>query len=240
MSSPLATLNRFEVKYLVSTRALPELSAELGDYVVPDPHSGGQQGYGVFSIYWDSPQFTFFWEKIEGLKHRRKLRFRRYVGGDEVFLEIKQREDRTLQKRRTVWPVDRIVRAFGADGRLDWDSVADDPVAAEAMALVQRLRLLPRVGVLYRRRALFGAFDPELRVTFDSRLQYRTAGLDIARPFDTGKYLLDPRLTVMEVKYDHRAPVWLTKMARRHELNLVRMSKYCTAVDREYFQGQHT
>ncbi len=236
----MVTLNRFEVKYLVPTRALPELSAELGDYVVPDPHSGGTQGYGVFSIYWDSPQFTFFWEKVEGLKSRRKLRFRRYLGSGEVFIEIKQRQDRTVQKRRTVWSVERTARAFGEGGRLDWELAADDPVAAEAMALTQRLRLFPRVGILYRRRALFGAFDRELRVTFDSRLQYRTAGLDIARPFDTGKYLLDPRATVMEVKYDHRAPVWLTKLARRHELHIIRLSKFCSAIDREYYEHQLT
>lgn len=236
----MVTLNRFEVKYLVPTRALPELSAELGDYVVPDPHSGGTQGYGVFSIYWDSPQFRFFWEKVEGLKCRRKLRFRRYLGSDEVFIELKQRQDRTVQKRRTVWSVERTARAFGDGGRLDWDEAADDPVAAEAMALTQRLRLFPRVGILYRRRALFGAFDRELRVTFDSRLQYRTAGLDIARPFDTGKYLLDPRATVMEVKYDHRAPVWLTKLARRHELHIIRLSKFCSAIDREYYEHQLT
>lgn len=235
-----ATFNRFEVKYLVPTRDLPALSAELGEYVTPDPHSGGPQGYGVFSIYWDSPQFTFFWEKVEGLKYRRKLRFRRYVGSDEVFIEIKQREDRTVQKRRTVWSVDRTVRAFGDGAALDWDLVGEDSVAAEAMTLAQRLRLFPRVGILYRRRALFGAFDPELRVTFDSRVQYRTAGLDLARPFDTGKYLLDPRATVMEVKYDHRAPVWLTKLARRHELHIIRLSKFCSAIDREYFEHQLT
>lgn len=240
MPSSVATFNRFEVKYLVATRAIPELSAELGEYVVPDPHSGGAQGYGVFSIYWDSPELTFFWEKVEGLKTRRKLRFRRYLGGDEVFIEIKQRQDRTVQKRRTVWSVERTAAAFRADGQLEWDLAADDPVASEAMALAQRLRLQPRAGILYRRRALFGAYDRELRVTFDSRLQYRTAGLDIARPFDTGKYLLDPRATVMEVKYDHRAPVWLTKLARRHELRIIRLSKYCSAIDREYFEHQLT
>lgn len=240
MPASVATLNRFEVKYLVPTRALPELSAELGEYVVPDPHSGGSRGYGVFSIYWDSPEFTFFWEKVEGLKFRRKLRFRRYLGSNDVFIEIKQREDRTVQKRRAVWSVERTARAFGAGDRLDWDLVEGDPVAAEAMSLAQRLRLFPRVGILYRRRALFGAFDPELRVTFDSRLQYRTTGLDIAHPFDTGKYLLDPRATVMEVKYDHRAPVWLTKLARRHELHIIRLSKFCSAIDREYFEHQLT
>ncbi|HTL04357.1 MAG TPA: polyphosphate polymerase domain-containing protein [Gemmatimonadales bacterium] len=240
MPSSVATLNRFEVKYLVPTRALPEISAELGEYVVPDPHSAGPQGYGVFSVYWDSPDFEFFWEKVEGLKTRRKLRFRRYLGSADVFLEIKQRLDRTVQKRRTVWPVERVVRAFGDGSRLDWEAAGDDPVAAEAMLLAQRLRLAPRVGILYRRQALFGRFDPELRVTFDSRLQYRTSGLDLARPFETGKYLLDPRATVLEVKYDHRAPVWLTKLIRRHELHIIRLSKFCSAIDREYFGHQLT
>jgi hypothetical protein len=240
MPAALTTLNRFEVKYLVATRAQPALLAELGDYVVPDPHSADAQGYGVFSIYWDSPGLSCFWEKIEGLKTRRKLRFRRYLGSEEVFLEIKAREDRTVQKRRAVWPAERVARAFGDGSRLEWELVSEDPVASEAMRLIERLRLTPRAGILYRRRALFGAFDPELRVTFDSRMQYRTSGLDIARPFDTGKYLLDPRVTVLEVKYNHRAPVWLTKLACRHELSLVRMSKYCTAIDREYFGGANT
>ena len=240
MPSYTATLNRFEVKYLVATRAMPELSAALGEYVVPDPHAGGEQGYGVFSIYWDSPDFRHFWEKVEGIKYRRKLRFRRYLGSDQVFVEIKQRHDRTLQKRRATWPVERVVRAFGDGHTVDWDAVGDDKVGTEGLLMAQRYRLFPRMGILYRRRALFGAFDPELRVTFDSRIQYRTAGLDIARPFDTGKYVLDPRVTVMEIKYNHRAPVWLTKMIRRHELRIVRMSKYCSAVDREYFAGQLT
>lgn len=240
MPPAVATLNRYEVKYLVATRSLPELLAELGAYVVPDSNSGGAQGYGVFSIYWDSPGFTLFWEKIEGLKTRRKLRFRRYLGSDAAFLEIKHREDRTLRKRRTTWPVERLTRAFGDGQDLDWELAAEDPVVAEAMAMVGRLRLAPRVGILYRRRAFFGAFDPELRVTFDSRIQYRTAGLDLARPFDTGKYVLDPRATVLEVKYNHRAPIWLTKVARRRELRLVRMSKYCSAVDAEFFGHELT
>lgn len=240
MSSYTATLNRFEVKYLVSTRAMDNLSTVLGDYVVPDPHAGGDQGYGVFSLYWDSPDFQLFWEKVEGIKYRRKFRIRRYLGSDAVFLEIKQRNDRTLQKRRATWPVDRVVQAFGDGSRFDWDAVGDDPVGAEALIMAERLRLTPRVGILYRRRALFGAFDPELRVTFDSRIQYRTTDLDIARPFETGKYVLDPRVTVMEIKYNHRAPVWLTKLVRSHELHIVRMSKYCTAVDREYYGNQLT
>ncbi len=240
MPTYTATLNRFEVKYLVPTRTIPELTADLAEFTVPDPHAGAE-GYGVFTVYWDSPDWAFFWEKIEGLKYRRKLRFRRYLGGEpKVFIEIKQREDRTLQKRRLEWPLAQVLETFTPGATGDWDRVSEDPVATEVLLMIHRLRLAPRMAILYRRRALFGAFDPELRLTFDSRLQYSAADLDIARPWDTGKSIMDPRVSVLEVKYNHRAPVWLTKLARSRELNVVRMSKFCTAVDKEFFGHQLT
>lgn len=241
MPTYTATMNRFEVKYLVRTDAVPGLMAEMGDYTKRDPNAANGMGYGVFSIYWDSPDWTFFWEKVEGHKYRRKLRFRRYVGSEKVWLEIKQREDRTLQKKRLIWPIEEINRVFDPDGEgADWSRDAEDPVATEALLMIHRLKLRPRVGVQYRRRALFGAFDPELRITFDSRVQYRTTDLDLAKPFTRGKYAMDPRVTILEIKYNHRAPVWLTKLVRRRELHIVRMSKYCAAVDREFFDSQLT
>jgi hypothetical protein len=240
MPNYTATLNRFEVKYLVSTRQVPALLAALAEFTTPDPHQAGDAGYGIFSVYWDTANWSCFWEKVEGLKYRRKLRFRRYLGSDRVFLEVKQREDRTLQKRRVAWPVERVLAAFPAAGGPDWDLVAADPVATEAALMIDRLRLRPRMAILYRRRALFGAFDPELRITLDSRIQYSVVDLDVSRPFETSRYGLDPRVTVLEVKYNHRAPIWFGKLARRHQLSVVRMSKYCSAVDRAFFGHQLT
>ncbi|HXG43209.1 MAG TPA: polyphosphate polymerase domain-containing protein [Gemmatimonadales bacterium] len=235
------TMNRFEVKYFVATKAVPALLAEIAEYTRPDPHADPEHGYQVYSVYWDTTDFAFFWEKIEGVKYRRKLRFRRYGGSPEIFIEVKQREDRTLHKRRLRWPVDRVLAVFGDGSRgLDWDAVPDDPVATEVALMIERFRLRPRMAITYRRRPLFGAFDPELRVTFDGRIQYHPSHFDLTRPFEVGRYVLDPRVTVLEVKYDHRAPVWLTKTVCRHGLKIVRMSKYCSAVDRYYFGGQNT
>ena len=106
--------------------------------------------------------------------------------------------------------------------------------------MIERLALRPSVGVSYRRIALFGAFDPELRLTIDSRLMYRPPPVDVARPFSAGPYILDPRVSVLEVKYDNRVPRWLTKLVCRNGLKIVRMSKYCSAVDLHYFGGQNT
>jgi hypothetical protein len=234
-------MNRFEVKYLVATRRVPALLREFSNYTVADPHDPDGDGYRVQSVYWDTQDFRFFWEKVEGLKFRRKLRFRRYGDDGPVFVEVKQREDRTVQKRRLRWPLERVLAVFGrGDGGVDWDAAQGDPVSAEVALLIDRLRLRPTMAIAYRRRALFGAFDPELRITFDGRIQYHHADLDLSRRLDFGRYVLDPRATVLEIKYDHRAPRWLTTAVCRHGLQIVRMSKYTSAVDRCHFGGRIT
>ncbi|MEZ4588653.1 MAG: polyphosphate polymerase domain-containing protein [Gemmatimonadales bacterium] len=234
-------MNRFEVKYLVAAARGAELLAEVGDYLVPDRHSDGEAGYRIGSIYWDTPGLLFFWEKVEGVKYRRKLRFRRYQGSDSVFVEIKQREDRTLQKRRLKWPMERVEAVFGSGRQsVDWAGLDDDPVATEVALMIERLRLRPTVGVTYRRRAYQGRFDPRLRISFDTRLLYRPAPVGLADMFDGGRYIVDPRIGVLEIKYDHQVPSWLTKLVCRHGLTMVRMSKYCSAVDRHRFGGQNT
>ena len=51
-------------------------------------------GYPVTSLYYDTQSLRFYWEKIEGLKFRRKLRIRLYgcpsdaVDETPVYVEI--------------------------------------------------------------------------------------------------------------------------------------------------------
>ncbi len=235
------TLNRFEVKYLVATRRVPGLLAELGGYLQRDSHWEDDWGYSLSSVYWDTPDLRFFWEKIEGMKFRRKLRFRRYGQTPDVFVEVKQREDRTLQKRRVRWPLEQVEAVFGqGDGGVRFAAAAGDTVATEVALLIERYRLRPTMAIRYRRRAFFGAFDPELRVTVDGRIQYHPSDFNLRTPFESGRAVLDPRVSVLEIKYDHRAPIWLTKAICRQELRMVRMSKYCSAIDRDRFDGQNT
>ncbi len=237
------THNRFEIKYLMNFREVPSLLEEVQAYLTADEHSDPERGYSIYSVYWDSPDLGFFWEKVEGLKYRRKLRFRRYAGSEDVHVEIKQRTDRTLQKRRCRLPVHEVDRLFAGlaagYGSLPTDAV--DPVVAEAAVMCHRWRLAPRIGVRYQRRAFNGIYEPGLRVSFDTRVQYRRVEQGTAlEPFDVGKYVIDPRTTIMEVKYTSSAPLWLARTITRFNLQMVRMSKYCSAVDREYYGGQVT
>ena len=233
------SFNRFELKYVLGVDAARAFAAELALHARLDPHSL-ERGYPIWSLYWDSPGLRFFHEKLDGEKYRRKLRFRRYTGADEVFVEIKQRIDRTVQKRRTRMPVGEALALFDR-GALDAgrESEVRDPVLQEALLLCREHRLAPRMAVRYTRQAWFATFEPDLRVTFDSRLMYEAGELDLARPFESGAYLLDPTLCVLEIKFNHRVPEWLLALVRKHGLEVVRFSKYCAAVDKALFGGSH-
>lgn len=239
-SSYVRSFNRFELKYFATLEHARHLTSDLATHARPDPHSG-TDGYDVYSLYWDSPELRFFWEKLDGEKYRRKLRFRRYVDAELVFVEIKQRIDRTVQKRRTRLALDDALALFDA-GALDAarESATDDAVLREASVLCRENRLAPKVAIRYRRAAWFATFEPDLRVTIDTRLQYDAHELDLRRPFVQGRWLLDPQMCVIEIKYNHRVPGWLLALVKKHGLEVVRFSKYCAAIDRHAFGGRHS
>lgn len=105
VASRLHAFNRFELKYLVPVEQAADIRDELAERMDRDLHSP-VGGYGVWSLYYDTPRLRFYWEKIEGLKFRRKLRIRHYGSPDgvtddsPVCVEIKQRVNRVTQKRR--------------------------------------------------------------------------------------------------------------------------------------------
>lgn len=238
MAREIKHFNRFELKYLVPIERIPVLVDALGEYVRPDPYCPDEGGYEIHSLYFDSPGRTFFWEKIEGEKYRRKLRFRRYGDSPDVWLEIKQRIDRTLQKRRVRWPVKRAEQMF-LSGHLDEEALRaeGDPILSEIVFLWRYYGLVASVATSYRRRAFFGSNESNLRVTFDSNVSYHATDLTLVREPERAKVLIDPRLAVMEIKYDESVPLWLCRIVSRFGLDMIRLSKYCTAIDREFYRG---
>ena len=71
--------NRFELKYLISYDTAQKLQEDLKKYVIPDSYSKKDNGlYALSSLYYDTDDYRFYWEKLEWLKYRRKLRIRQY------------------------------------------------------------------------------------------------------------------------------------------------------------------
>ncbi|TDC61852.1 polyphosphate polymerase domain-containing protein, partial [Streptomyces hainanensis] len=235
VASRLHAFNRYEIKYLVPVTEVAPLRDELARRMEPDTNCP-VGGYGVWSVYYDTPALRFYWEKIEGLKFRRKLRIRHYgdvsavTDDSPVHVEIKQRVNRVTQKRRLRLPY-HAARAL-CDGRVEVEHAERErPFVHEVLDLLIRLDLRATAMTGYRREALVGREqDTGLRVTFDRRIRGRDRDFHFASPAEN-RYIVPPRLAVMEVKVNERVPYWITDLMARRNLTVVRVSKYCQSVE---------
>jgi SPX domain protein involved in polyphosphate accumulation len=227
---------RYELKYLLPIELGESLIAELQQHMDVDVHSG-PDGYRLASLYYDSPGLDCFWAKVDGSKFRRKLRVRMYSDTDIEnvplgLVEIKERTNQTVQKRRLALPLE-LAMALCAGQRgshaLQLEA-ADAEVAAEVSTLVETLRLQPTAITAYRRHAFVGRRNDEgLRVTFDTDLRGRTHALRVDARV-ANRLILPLDWCVMEVKSDVTIPEWLSERLDHHRCQLRRISKYCAAL----------
>ncbi len=234
------SFNRFELKYIVSAEQVNRLLSMAGDYIDVDHHGDPQGKYRISSLYYDSPDYTAFWEKLDGVKFRRKVRLRQYgmSMGDQVFLEIKQRIDRTVQKRRTVLNSDRLLSAL--EGRRgDSAHYLGDAVFDEAYCLIARDHMKPKVITSYDRRAFMGRYDPGLRVTIDTNVRWRAFRGTFECSPTKDPFILPPSQFVLEIKCNNMIPTWICAILNRMNLTLHRFSKYCGAIDKHVYGGYH-
>jgi SPX domain protein involved in polyphosphate accumulation len=236
-ASRLHAFNRFEIKYLVPQDQADELRAELRRHMDDDAHSGAG-GYPITSVYYDTQHLKFYWEKIEGLRFRRKLRVRHYGTADDlnpesqVFVEIKQRVNRVTQKRRVSLPYRDALRLCSPEGYEPVGEVSTRERAFldEVATLVGELGLRPTVTTGYHREAWVGReADLGLRITLDHRLRGRDRDFHLSSE-SVNRLTLPPRLSILEVKANERVPAWVTDVAARLSLDVVRISKYCQSV----------
>lgn len=230
----IRSFNRFELKYLLAASQVNVFREDLLEFVDADPHAGPGGTYPLTSLYYDTSDYQYYWEKIDGIKFRRKLRVRSYdpqpEPGTQVFVEIKQRANRVTQKRRITATLADAMRLC-ADGTIPKHDSRDAATCEEIAGMTIYYDLRPQVITLYEREAYMGRDpDPGLRVTFDSDIRYRADNLDLTS-FEPGTPAINPAMQVMEVKVNERVPHWLTELIARHDCQLIRISKYCQCLE---------
>lgn len=235
---------RHELKYLIRQEQQQELMAELSEYLTIDTHAQADGQYPITSLYFDTTDHKFYWDKVEGHRVRRKIRVRTYGNQDMspdtlCFLEIKQRVDKLIRKRRVQLPYAQAV-AFAT---MDEPPADLEPVARRVMQEVHYLQrtldLQPACVVRYNRLAMEGnVLYPDLRVTFDTNLRSRVHDLTLlSTDYADNSFFLRPDFAVMEVKINNNVPYWLTQMLNRYRCRLQRISKYCAALEHHHVVG---
>ena len=236
ISHTIRKFNRFELKYLLTLQQAVQFKSALRAYLVPDEYGTEEGCYALTSLYYDSPDLRCYWEKEYGLRFRRKLRIRRYETDEPltetspVCVEIKQRVGRVTQKRRAVLPYGDALRLCN-DRQFPDYAPEDQALIEEIYVFLWQYNLRPVSIVRYDRQALIGGeYDLGLRVTFDTSLSFQSHRLHLHEE-PSALPMLSPNLVVMEIKVNERMPTWLTEMIAKHNLQMVRISKYCRSIE---------
>ena len=93
--SSVENFRRYEFKYIVHDSLSELIKGDLKEFLEIDPQlkKSKKKSYTVRSLYLDSPSKDYFYEKIDGIKSRKKYRFRTYSSdlsaADTFFLEQK-------------------------------------------------------------------------------------------------------------------------------------------------------
>jgi len=235
----LKDYGRRELKYFIKPELIPEIRALIAPYVEVDPYAKGRKNntYTIRSIYFDTDQLDFYYEKLDGLKIRKKIRVRSYNEFDPegiAFLEIKRRYNNRIVKERVCVPLSQLelicIERSNPNGHSDRFSNGA-AVMNKFLYNLSVLDLQPTLLVTYEREAYIGNDDNSIRVTFDKDVRaFIAPQLDDLFADDGFEYLTDGRC-ILELKFNGYMPKWMRYLVAELNIRVQPISKYCMGVE---------
>jgi len=226
---------RFEFKYQLPLEIVEGMIPEFLKYMKVDPYAQGLEdnAYTVSSLYYDSVGLDCYYQKLAGLRTRKKLRVRFYeknlMPESKIFLEIKKKYDTVVVK-------DRLTMSYQNYNDLlksyKYQSLAlnkdEKDVLQEFLWLKIYNRMIPQNMVIYKRKPFVSKVDGNFRVTIDYDLKTFMAN----NPHDTGKErYVNTKLVVLEVKFNNVLPFWFENIIKRYNLEQRPFSKYANCLE---------
>lgn len=197
MVGKVRAVMRTEKKYSISLEAGRQLSGRLSRVLQRDGN-GGRDGYQVRSLYFDSIYDDDYFDKVNGLECRKKIRLRIYAPDqDWAKLEVKQKQGAVQVKKSLT--VSRKTASQLITGNYSVLLELGDGFATQLYQILECGLYRPKCIVEYRRDAFVGRAN-NTRITVDAELK---AGRDVQSFWDFEPEL-HPLLgsPTLEVKYD--------------------------------------
>lgn len=233
-----ADQSRYEYKYKITDDLIPRIREYSKVYTTTDPHlkKSSQSKYTVRSIYFDTPDLDFYYEKKEGLKIRKKLRVRTYNEmNDFAFLEIKRKFVNCVAKERSKLPFMVIERLINTPDESAIEYPENDHnsrvVSGKFVYNLLKKGLLPVLLVVYEREAYIGIKDERERLTIDTNVR-SIAEPDLGDILNTEDFIPTFKgAGILELKFDDFMPQWMKNLVREFNLKKQSISKYCLGID---------
>lgn len=220
---------RTEQKYQLNQVEMLKMSGMLSQVLHTDAHSKAD-GYLVRSLYFDTPDNTDFYDKVDGYENRRKIRLRVYdVSDRRAKLELKEKQG-NLQRKRSLSMTREAAEQLC---RGDYSPLLMDgsEFALELYGRMQQFSYRPKCVVEYNRKA-FVVPENDTRITFDYNLRAGEGDLDIF----SDKSVLNPVGTfgsvTMEVKFKRFLLSYIKNLVSLPVRTQISASKYCIARNR--------
>ena len=227
----MLTVMRREEKYALTTLEASSFSNRFAQVLQPDRFSPSRS-YTVRSLYFDTPDDKDFHDKLNEQNLRRKIRLRIYDSQDQLAkLELKQKENIYQKKRSlTINKEDALALISGNYSVL---LSYHEPFAAEMFAIMSSEFYRPKSIIEYQRRA-FIAKGNNIRVTFDSSIRATEFNFDLFSHSLPLYPILNCDRTIMEIKYNHFLPSYLSDILSQIDRRSVTSSKYCLSRQLRY------
>ena len=237
----IQTFARKEIKFLLTEQQYQDFLPLLEHYMNPDKFCVGGKEYGIYNVYYDTPDDFLIRESLEKPDYKEKIRLRSYLSPaqpeDTVFLEIKKKICGIVNKRRVTMTLaqaepylqEKIYPDLGG-------SYLQEQVMDEIDFFRQRYEIFPKQYISYQRAAYFGKEDTDFRLTFDRALTGRRSDLSL-RQQSYGDLLIPEQMRLMEVKIADSMPMWLAEELAKLQVYKTSFSKYGKAYQM-YVQNQ--
>ncbi|MDF2486840.1 MAG: molecular chaperone [Herbinix sp.] len=212
---------RYEKKYLLNEIKYDQLLQSLKDKLEIDAYGDTS----ICNIYFDTPQHLLIRNSLEKPVYKEKLRLRSYgtpTEGDKVYVELKKKYKGIVYKRRVKLELSEAEQYLYYRRPLDHPSQIEKEIDW-FLRFYQDIE--PSMYISYRRIAMYGIEDPQLRVTFDTEIQWRDTDLWLEYG-SWGNQLLQDNERLMEIKMPGAMPIWLAHILDEMEIYPISFSKY--------------
>ena len=232
------SFQRYEKKFLLTQAQYQGLRRALEARLAVDQYGE----HTICNIYFDTDRFDLIRASLEKPAYKEKFRLRSYgVPGPQglIFAEIKKKAGGVVYKRR----VEGLPRQSGALMARGRPLPGSGQIQREIQWFLSRYRPTPKVFIGYERVAMTAPQDPDLRVTFDWNIRWRTQRLELGLG-DDGHPVLSEDRVVMEIKVPRAIPLWLAGALSAGGIFPTSFSKYGACYQRcllpQYFsQGRN-
>ena len=229
----ISTFQRREVKFLLTQEQFEGLLPIVHEHMNPDAYCVDGKEYGIYNIYYDTPDNFLIRQSIEKPYYKEKLRLRSYYSPAEqdssVFLEVKKKIGGIVTKRRVAMTLAEAEEYILSRTKPHYERYIDRQVIKELDVFLDFYdSIQPRQYISYQRAAFFGKDDPEFRLTFDRQITARRYDLTLAKG-SYGTQLILPDQRLMEIKVPGSLPLWMSQALSELGIRKASFSKYGTA-----------